>query len=136
RVPGRCLRRPRLLPLPGRLCFPDAQPGRQDPLAVVDLHCSWRPAGVRPPATRASRVVLMKLLRLRQNPASPVGLYLGWIVWSSAFVSLYGAQGLGCSLGWTGRQVGLLDSLTLALVLLWLAHLGLLAWLASLAWRA
>lgn len=78
----------------------------------------------------------MSLFRPLRNAASPVGLYLGWIVWSSAFVSLYGAQGLGCSLGWTSARIGSMNALTLALALLWLAHLGLLAWLTSRAWRA
>jgi hypothetical protein len=78
----------------------------------------------------------MNLLRPLLNPASPIGLFFGWIVWSSAFVSLYGAQGLGCSLGWASARIGTMNSLTLALALLWLAHLGLLGWLALRAWRA
>lgn len=77
----------------------------------------------------------MTLLRSLQDPGSAAGLYLGWIVWSSALVCLYGTQGLGCSLGWSAAQPGKLDSLTLTMTILWLAHLGLLSWLTLRAWR-
>lgn len=77
----------------------------------------------------------MNLIRSLRNPDSPVGLYFGWIVWSFAFVALYGTQGLGCSLGWTEMQFVSLNFLTLALTGLWLAHLALLSWLTLHAWR-
>jgi hypothetical protein len=57
----------------------------------------------------------------RPAPRAVLWLAAGFGIWSSAFVSLYSLQGLGCGLGW---PAGVLRTV-LALVLL--AHLGLLA---------
>lgn len=50
----------------------------------------------------------------------------GLIVWANCFVVLYGALSLGCVLRLDQRVI------TLALLLLWALHLGLLGWLL---WR-
>ncbi|MGQ7793175.1 hypothetical protein ACUN0C_12260 [Faunimonas sp. B44] len=67
-----------------------------------------------------------------------IGLILlpaGFVVWSLAFIALYGLLSVGCELGWQGRHVGPLSMLRVLLLGLWAAHLAALAWLVRLCWR-
>lgn len=56
-----------------------------------------------------------------------VGATAALLVWASSFAVLYGGLALGCEAGWhTGTLAGI-NRLTLALALVWLAHLLALA---------
>jgi hypothetical protein len=62
----------------------------------------------------------------------------GLILFSSAFVLLYAAIGVGCELGWDTRPLGGTNLLTALLGLVWVAHivaLGALQWYAAGLWR-
>ena len=59
-------------------------------------------------------------------------LCAGLVIWSSAFVSLYGALSLGCRFGWERVEIGPLSLQTVVLVGLWLAHIALIG--ALLLW--
>ena len=54
-------------------------------------------------------------------------LALPFVVWSSAFLSLYVAHALGCRFGWEWTRA--------LLAAAWLAHLGALGLLALRSWR-
>ncbi len=57
-----------------------------------------------------------------------LGLVAGLLVWSSAFIALYGLHAVGCGLGW--HQPGQFASpLRLVLIAVWASHLGVLVWL-------
>lgn len=51
-------------------------------------------------------------------------LPLGLVIWSSAFVGLYGLLSIGCAFGWDTMALGPASLLRWLLVALWLAHLG------------
>jgi hypothetical protein len=54
---------------------------------------------------------------------------VGFTLWASAFVAIYGLNAVGCQFGWhSGVQRA-------ALVLVLAAHLGLLGWIAVRQWR-
>lgn len=53
-------------------------------------------------------------------------LVSGLVLWSSAFVALYGLHALGCAYGWTGA-LGPVSIARGALLIAWAAHLGLTA---------
>ncbi|MGP9822811.1 hypothetical protein ACTZWW_22520 [Salinarimonas sp. NSM] len=69
------------------------------------------------------------------RPAGLIGLVAGFLVWSSAFLVLYGLHALGCAWGWEARAVGPTSALRLVLVLAWALHVALLAALALAARR-
>jgi hypothetical protein len=77
----------------------------------------------------------MRPLRAVIGPGSLFGAAFGWIVWSSAFVTLYGLLSIGCVYGWNDARFGPVNLLSAMLALLWLAHLALLLWLAIDAFR-
>jgi len=54
---------------------------------------------------------------------------LGFAVWAVAFSILYGVQGTGCELGWHQQSIGPLSVLRILLIVIWAAHLAILAWL-------
>jgi hypothetical protein len=56
------------------------------------------------------------------------GLVAGFLVWSSAFVALYGLHAVGCNLGWQAPET-YASPLRLALVAVWLLHAAALVWL-------
>ena len=58
------------------------------------------------------------------------GLVAGLLVWSSAFVALYGLHAVGCNAGWhdAGSYV---TPLRLVLVAVWAVHLVALGWLVA-----
>lgn len=59
------------------------------------------------------------------RPASPSLLLLvaGFGIWSSAFVSLYAANAIGCSFGWQNMDIGPISQNRLVLIVLWSGHL-------------
>lgn len=50
----------------------------------------------------------------------------GFLIWSSAFLALYGVQGLGCSAGWDDVRFGSVTLLRPLLIAIWVAHLAAL----------
>lgn len=66
---------------------------------------------------------------------TPWGLCVGWILWSSALVSMYVVLSLGCRISWADRDFGPVNVLTLLLALVWLAHLAVLVALVLRSWR-
>ena len=59
-----------------------------------------------------------------------LGLVAGLLVWSSAFIALYGLHAVGCDLGW--HQPGRFASpLRFVLIAVWALHLGVLVWLVA-----
>lgn len=75
---------------------------------------------------------------MRPFPTGPVSVLImmgGLIVWSSAFVALYGGMSLACVYGvpdftWAG-----LHGINWALLLLLVLHLALLGWMTWYSWR-
>ena len=58
------------------------------------------------------------------------GLVAGLLVWSSAFIALYGLHAVGCNAGW--HDAGSYASpLRVVLITVWAVHLGALAWLVA-----
>jgi hypothetical protein len=78
----------------------------------------------------------VSVLRTVAAPGSLAGAAFGWIVWSSAFVSLYALLSLGCAFGWAESRWGPASALTALLTGLWVAHLAALLWLGVRAWRS
>jgi len=76
-----------------------------------------------------------RLLFTVAAPGTLPGAAFGWVVWSSAFVLLYGLLSLGCMYGWDGIGVGPTSVLDGVLAVTWLAHLAALAALSAWAWR-
>ncbi|MGJ3263044.1 MAG: hypothetical protein ACFE0R_07400 [Salinarimonas sp.] len=74
-------------------------------------------------------------MSLYARPVGLIGLVAGFLLWSSAFLVLYGLHALGCAWGWEARVVGPTSWLRLALVVAWAVHVALLAALLALAWR-
>ncbi|WP_349369139.1 hypothetical protein [Salinarimonas sp.] len=64
------------------------------------------------------------------RPIGLLGLAVGFLVWSAAFLVLYGLHALGCAWGWDARAAGPTSLLRLVLVAAWIGHLALLAGLA------
>ena len=56
-------------------------------------------------------------------------LVAGFVIWSSAFVALYGALSVGCAFGWDAVLFGPVSALRALLIALWLLHLAMLAML-------
>jgi len=54
------------------------------------------------------------------------GLVAGFLVWSSAFVALYGLHAVGCRLGWQAPEI-YASPLRLTLIAVWLLHAAALA---------
>lgn len=69
------------------------------------------------------------------RPRGLLGLAAGFLVWSAAFVVLYGLHALGCAWGWDARAAGPTSLLRLVLVGAWVGHLALLVLLVLLARR-
>lgn len=67
---------------------------------------------------------------------APLALLIaGLLVWSSAFLSLYGALSVGCAFGWDEVAIGPTTLQRAVLVGLWLAHLALVALLLAVTHR-
>lgn len=62
-------------------------------------------------------------------------LCAGFLVWSSAFLSLYAALSLGCAFGWEDIALGPVSVQRAVLIGLWLVHLALIAALVAFARR-
>lgn len=69
------------------------------------------------------------------RPRGLLGLAAGFLLWSSAFLVLYGLHALGCAWGWDARAAGPASLLRLALLGAWALHLALVAALVLLARR-
>lgn len=69
------------------------------------------------------------------RPRGLLGLVAGFLVWSSAFLVLYGLHALGCAWGWDARPAGPASLLRLVLLAAWALHVALVAALALLARR-
>ncbi|UEM01338.1 hypothetical protein JL101_015105 [Skermanella rosea] len=65
------------------------------------------------------------------KPGKLLLLVAGFLLWSSAFVVLYGLQGLGCRLGWDAVGLGPVSLNRGALLAAWAVHLGLIGFLAA-----
>jgi hypothetical protein len=89
---------------------------------------------VNPPRPADTRV--LRWLRAIAAPGSLPGAFLGWVVWSSAFVLLYALLSLGCTFGWDMPRLGPMRLLDAILIATWLAHLVALAALSTWAWHA
>ncbi len=74
-------------------------------------------------------------MSLAKRASGLILLPAGFVVWSVAFVALYGLLSVGCELGWQGRHIGPLSVLRVLLLALWMVHLAALAWLIRLCWR-
>lgn len=61
---------------------------------------------------------------MRQQTIRPVFLVAGFLVWSSCFVVLYGANALGCELGWPDAAIGPLSLQRIVLVAIWVGHIA------------
>lgn len=59
------------------------------------------------------------------RPLGLLGLVAGFLVWSSAFLVLYGLHALGCAWGWDAREAGPANLLRLVLVGAWIVHLAI-----------
>lgn len=71
-------------------------------------------------------------MKLGLRLPSLILLVAGFVIWSSAFVVLYGALSVGCAFGWDAAPFGPVSALRAVLIALWLAHLaalGALWWL-------
>ena len=69
--------------------------------------------------------------------ASPLGLLAvvaGLLVWAAGFSVLYGLSALGCEFGWTDRALAGLSLFKLVLVLVWVLHIVMLAFLLRWSW--
>ncbi len=55
-----------------------------------------------------------------------LGLVGGLLLWSTAFVALYGLHAIGCVLTWTEAMVGPVSLSQIVLLGVWLGHLALL----------
>jgi len=64
-------------------------------------------------------------------PLDLVLLPMGYVVWSIAFVALYGVQGLGCANGWHEVAAGPASLLRVLLIAIWLVSLAVVAALAA-----
>jgi hypothetical protein len=62
-------------------------------------------------------------------------LVAGLLIWSSAFVWLYGALSVGCAFGWEAIALGPLSLQRAVLLGLWLAHLAAIAALLAFTHR-
>ncbi|WP_158044781.1 hypothetical protein [Skermanella pratensis] len=62
-------------------------------------------------------------------------LVAGFLLWSSAFVVLYGLQGLGCRLGWEDMDLGPVSLNRGALLAAWVLHVGLIGVMAAIQAR-
>jgi hypothetical protein len=91
---------------------------------------------VNPPRPAATDTRVLRWLRGIAAPGSLPGAFLGWVVWSSAFVLLYALLSLGCMFGWDAPRLGPMSLLEAILITTWLAHLIALAALSTWAWRA
>jgi hypothetical protein len=80
--------------------------------------------------------MMWKYIRFLIGPGTLPGLVFSWLIWSSAFVTLYGLLSLGCMYGWTVTRIGPFTLLTVVLIAVWLAHVAALAVLGWHAWRA
>ena len=63
-------------------------------------------------------------MRMPAGAASTLWIMSGLIVWASSFVVLYTGLSLGCIYAWPGGRI------TLILLLMWLLHLAVLAWMS------
>ncbi|RAI43110.1 hypothetical protein [Rhodoplanes roseus] len=72
--------------------------------------------------TQAARITPPRALLL---------LVAGFVVWSSAFVWLYGGLSVGCAFGWDRITLAGTSALRLGLLLIWLVHVAALGWLLA-----
>lgn len=70
------------------------------------------------------------------SPFHPLQLGLGLTLWCVWFVVLYGGLSVACAVAPPAVEAGALTGLNLALLLLTLATIGALLWLAFWCWRA
>lgn len=69
-----------------------------------------------------------------RSAANLVLLCAGLVIWSSAFVSLYGALSIGCAFGWESIALGPISLQRGVLIGLWLVHILMIAALLPWAW--
>lgn len=69
------------------------------------------------------------------RPRGLLGLVAGYLVWSSAFLVLYGMHALGCAWDWEAVSAGPTSLLRLTLVVAWVAHVALAGGLTLFSWR-
>ena len=58
-----------------------------------------------------------------RKPRDVLFLVAGFVLWSSAFVALYGGQALGCRLGWENVDLGPITLNRTVLLAVWAVHL-------------
>ncbi|WP_298724709.1 hypothetical protein [uncultured Ferrovibrio sp.] len=75
------------------------------------------------------------MINWRQVSSSPFGLLVGFLVWASAFASIYAAVSLGCAMGWQGVTLGVITLQQLAPFLLLPLHIAILTAILFSAWR-
>jgi hypothetical protein len=63
-------------------------------------------------------------MNLFSRPEGLLGLTAGFLLWSSAFLMLYGGHALGCAYGWDNRTLGPFSMLTVTLAGILLVHLA------------
>lgn len=63
-------------------------------------------------------------------------LLTGFVIWSGAFLGLYGAQATGCHLGWHQVEIGPISALRLLLAVMLVATVLLIAGLHVIAARS
>lgn len=72
---------------------------------------------------------------MNARTAFPVLVTAGFLIWSSAFLSLYAVASVGCAFGWPQMDAGPLSLQRAVLVGLWVAHLAAFLPLACLVRR-
>lgn len=68
-------------------------------------------------------------------PARLLLAIAGFLIWSSAFVLLYGVNAIGCEWGWRRFDLGPLSLQRGALIVIWVVHLGALGAVLLTTWR-
>lgn len=72
------------------------------------------------------------------SQTSPLNLALmlaGLVIWGAALNLLYGAQAVGCALGWNETALGPMSLQRAVLLGVWIAHLALHVWLLAWLWH-
>lgn len=70
-----------------------------------------------------------------RSPLAVLVATSGLIVWGIGFSVLYGLSALACEYHWTATEIAGVSLGRLILVIVWAAHIALLAWLVGWSWR-
>lgn len=69
------------------------------------------------------------------SPLAVLVATTGFIVWAVGFSALYGLSALACEYGWIATQVAGVSAGRALLIVVWGAHIALLAWLVGWGWQ-